>query len=423
MIPLGIRFFAISEGKSKSVFGGMVVFSESMGRSFLCVLLCLLLDIAVFLLGTKLDISEITLTSKFGIVSEWIGDNQKGGFIVLIIASIATMFKFSMWTVLYQDVIQIVEKNYGSDLASLKAESHILRHSFVLVLNHIRESIKLMLSSPKLLILAAIIALIGMPGPVNILTLYNLFPAPQQSANEIVYSSAWPLKGGLFFIIAIIALVIVGVLNIALIFAAFQKIQHKQVKLIESIGVGFRKFWKIMIAGIKWFIISGFIGGIIIVIVLFSMAFIVQYVPGIDSLANGLEWIIIVLVAVATVVVTPFIARAILIDKETAGSAFSLAAEVAWKNPVAVLLVFLITFSLDLIKGPLASLFGYITMGWLDITAIFRFRTINPPIEMKNVIGSIALYFISMLIFIFQAYIWTILYQQLSSKIIKKQKS
>jgi hypothetical protein len=161
----------------------------------------------------------------------------------------------------------------------------------------------------------------------------------------------------------------------------------------------------------------GLIVSIVIVGFLFAVAFIVQYLPGLDPLAEAFDQGIVTLGVLTWIILIPFVARAVMLEGKKGTDAASRAFDVALSRPMATGLLFLVTIALDLLKGPLASLVGLITNGWGVLMALIYNRHLEQPLTGRTVAASGGLYAAAIVILAFKAALWTTYYREAASEV------
>ena len=149
---------------------------------------------------------------------------------------------------------------------------------------------------------------------------------------------------------------------------------------------------------------------------MFAVAFIVQFLPGLDPLAELFDQGVFTLGVCTWVILIPFVARAVVLEGKKGRAAVSRAFDVACARPVMTLLLFLATVSLDLLKGPLASFVGLITNGWGVLMALIYNRRLEQPLAGRMVAASGALYAAATLTIAFKAALWTAYYRESASQ-------
>jgi hypothetical protein len=106
------------------------------------------------------------------------------------------------------------------------------------------------------------------------------------------------------------------------------------------------------------------------------------------------------------------VARAVLLDNTPALRAFRRAFAAFNSRPAPLVAVFLFTFALDLLHGPIATLAGLTTSGWLSFAALLFRSSLDQPLGSGTLVGGIVLFLVSIVVIAFKAGLWTQLYLQ-----------
>jgi hypothetical protein len=221
------------------------------------------------------------------------------------------------------------------------------------------------------------------------------------------------------FIWVLLAIIIAAYGSAALILVTDLATEGAPIELLDILAMAMRKVLPVLGALLALGLAMLIGGGIVLVVILFSMALLVQVAPGLDAVANAIETIIAVMVLLIGAMLIPFVTRAAVLDHTSPRDSLERAADVAFSNrPGVMFILFLLASGLDVLKGPLASLAGLITNGWTDVLAIVFAGKVDPPLSLTSVVASLLLFILATVIVAFKSTLWTKFYR---SRAIKEE--
>jgi hypothetical protein len=401
LFPLAVRAMGIyRRGVWESIGDAMSVIGERTGATVLCGLLCIALDAALLVGGSRVAARDLSLTGHFHVLAAWNGTRAGAGVLMLGLTAVAAAFKAGMWTAVYLDVAQQQKWSEESPAAPPRGD---LARLWIFA----RRAARDMCRSAVPFILAALVVLIGMPIAADLLSVYHLVPRPaDESASPI--SRQLPGGGTTALILFVPAMLMSIFCSAALVAATGPLARRQSARLGASFAVGLRRFLRVLGATVMLYGTVAMVGGILLVGVLFGMALVVQFAKGLNQLADQFGYLVGIAVVAVPVILTPFVTRAVVLEGLPPGKALERGFDLATSRPRVILLVFLLTASLDVLRGPVASWAGLLTSGWSEVYALAGF--VHPPMARAALGYSAVALILTTIAVAFAAQLWTEVY-------------
>jgi hypothetical protein len=410
LTPLGLRASVLAEGGVwESVLASISLFEESFGLTAAGLFISLVLDLSLFGAGMALNARDLSAPALLGIVAEWPGSNTVTGVLLLGLSALGAMFKLTLWTSIYLDASRRAaaagEISIGASGSQVSARRWLTATAALA-----RRAVHALRIAPSLLLFAALIAFTGMPGPADLLTIYRLIPTQDRSPNLDVFYAVVPNGGLVLLVLFPFGLVATTLFSAALIAATSTALRTGRADLGNAIGLAVERWWQLILAkGLVLFYMA-VMAGLAMVGGLFALAIIVQMAPGLDRLGDIWTSLTAALGVSAAMLCMPFAARAVMLDNVSFRGASERTLDVIFERPLLVLIVFALSFGLDVAKGPLASLAGLLTNGWSLLLAVIFGRSLAQPIGWGTLGASVALLAVAALSVALKALMWTGLY-------------
>ncbi len=397
--PLGLRAIALDEATSWSVwierwFGAL---EHAPGRTLLVMLACLGLDAGVLATGRALAARDLAAPSLLGVVSSSHGEGVGAGIALLVLAGAAAAVKLAAWTALHERIAARAGRVASSPET---AREPLARELASLVGGAARG----LVGDRRVLGVAFFVALLGAASAGDLLSILGLVPRPELAASDQV--TGWLQDklgfGGLVGLRAAFAFasLLLGAGLVALT-------GSPACSTGEALRRGATRIPRVVGALLRVLQLVGCVGGLVFVGILFSLALVVQFAPGLDPIADQVGRAVFYLAGAVVLTVTPLASRAVLVSDLSGEKAADRAFEAAARRPLATLAVFFLSLSLDVLRGPGVVLAGAIPQGWLA-----AFALVHPSGLGGGVLAGSALAFVaSALLVAFQAILWTRLYE------------
>jgi hypothetical protein len=407
LVPLAVRGVGVHDRSvAESLADAMTVIEERTGAAALFGLVCIGLDAALLIGGARLGARDLSLTGHFHVLTTWSGTRlAAGGFVLAAVALVAT-FKAGVWTALYLDVAG--EENWRDSSREAGAAAAEPRGDLRRVALLARTAAQNVCRSLVPFILAALIVFVGAPAAADLLTVYGLVP---RSADDSVYRITHQIPGGgTTLLMLVLPAWLMSLLFSTSLLAATEPLARQQpTRLTTALQIGVYKLFMVIAALVLMAVVAVIIGGTVLVGVLLAMALIVQFAKGLNQLADQFGDLIAIGVIAVPVILAPIVSRAVVFEKLPPNKALGRAFEIATSRPWATLLVFLITISLEVLRGPIAKWAGLIPSGWIEIYALSG--SLHPPIARAKLTYSAAAMVVATLFLAFEAQLWTEFYR------------
>jgi len=415
MVPLALRAIAIGKrGAAEALMDAVTLLPERFRLALFAFASWLLLDLAILGLGWQLGARDLSLPALLGVVTEWTGTSVLAGVLMLVLTAAAAAFLAALWTAVYRALAAPLGLDRPGT-AELTPDADETRREALWLLPQFGRAASVLRRAPVLLLLAAVIAFFGTPTSADLVTYLNLAPGPQQPANQDVsgylrdnLSLSTTQYAGMYVLFFVISLVF----SAGLAVATAGPLSGQPAHIGEALRRGAARLVRVLLAEIVWFAAVGLIGVTLLFTVLLGLALIVQVAPGLDPLTEAVQWPVALLTLFAATGLAPFVARAVLLDNTPALRAFRRAFAAFNSRPAPLVAVFLFTFALDLLHGPIATLAGLTTSGWLSFAALLFRNNLDQPLGSGTLVGGIILFLVSIVVIAFKAGLWTQLYLQ-----------
>lgn len=406
LFPLAVRAMGIHQrGVWESIGDAMSVIDERTGVTVLCGLLCIALDAALIIGGSRLAARDLSLTGHLHVLTAWNGTRVGAGAVMLGLTALIATFKAGMWTALYLDVAK--QEKWSEHAAASPPRGGLARLGILA-----RRAARDVCRSPVPFILAALVVLIGMPVAADLLSVYHLVPQPADDSVSHI-SRQLPGGGRTVLILFVPALLMSIICSTALVAASGPLARRQPAPLGTALGIGLRQFLRVLRATVMLYAVVALIGGTLLVGVLFGMGLVVQYAKGLNQLADQFGNLVGIAVLAVPVIFTPFVTRAVVLEGLPPGKALERGFDLATSRPRVILLAFLLTASLDVLRGPLATWAGLLTSGWSEAYALAG--CVHPPIARATLGYSAAALILTTIAVAFAAQLWTEVYTYASA--------